>query len=138
MGSAASWVRGALARIPKIKPGIIESPLRWANKSAYESRHSNKEINAGIKAAPIESVPINQLTGIQPGVVKVRVEEFIENPDAVPPGTKHERAGTPVDLPVVIEDNGKKYLHDGHHRTAASVIRGLTRIRARVVRFKAA
>lgn len=112
-----------------------EVPFPYVDRSVYKSRHSNREINHAIEDAPIEDVKVSDLHAIQHSVKKPRLAEYIRHPDAVPIGTRGPRAGVPTDHPIVIRQDGKMMIHDGHHRCTAAFITGEKTIKARVVDF---
>jgi ParB-like chromosome segregation protein Spo0J len=60
---------------------------------------------------------------------------FIDRPDSIPPGMQDPKHGGVVDTPIVIHQDGKNYLHDGHHRVTAARLMGDKDIQARYVDF---
>jgi hypothetical protein len=143
--SAADWAERrsksarALKRLGKLPVSETGKgaavPLPYADRANYKKDFTNKQINAAIRHARVETVPIAGLHAIQHSVKADRVAQYIRDPDLRPPGDLHPRAGTPVDHPVEIQYKGKRYLHDGHHRTTAAILEGKKRIQARVARL---
>lgn len=107
-------------------------PFPYADKTAYKSQHTNREINRAIENAPVERVPLNELHAIQHSVKADRVAQYIAHPDAVPAGTRDPKHGGLIDKPIVVVSGGVLYLHDGHHRATAAKLRGEQTIEARV------
>lgn len=131
-----SDARARLASLPESGTGHGSAvPFPFADRKAYEDRHSTDEINAAIKAAPVERVKLSDLHAIQHSVKPERVEQYIDDPGLKPPADLHPRAGTPVDHPVVVVAGGKSYLHDGHHRCTARWCEGHDDVEARVARL---
>lgn len=144
--SLARWVMAASPSVARAKllaellpPSPTgrgaEVPFPYADRSAYESLHSNHEINAAIEAAPKVIVPIKGLRAIQHSVKVPKLVEHLTRPRE--PGARHPDAGTPTDLPIVVQQGGVRYLHDGHHRATAALLMGRKSIRVRLVNFDA-
>lgn len=110
-------------------------PFPIADKSAYKSKHSNREINHAITNAKIVTVSLKGLHAIQQSIRGHHVASYIDEPELLPKGARHPAAGTPLDAPVVIQQDGKRYIHDGHHRASAALLSGRDSIRARLVNF---
>jgi hypothetical protein len=146
--SAALWAekRGerqlaerALARLGPSSTGKGDQvPFPFADRKIIKDRHTDAEINAGIKRAPVVDVRLDGLRAIQHSVKPSRVEQYIGNPSLRPPGDLHTRAGTPTDFPVVIRQDGVEYTWDGHHRCTAAKLSGAKTVKARLVDFDAA
>lgn len=131
---AARTVPQALALLRSMPGGSnIGVPLRYGNKDDYESTISTRELNAKIDAAPIKSVPVSGLVAIQHTVNADRVAQHLEDFGLHGKGARHSVHGGVIDVPIVVQKNGTKYLHDGHHRTTAEILLGGRRIRARYV-----
>lgn len=128
--------KAQLARLPTslTRHGVAHG-FPVVNKNVYKSKHSNREINDAIDAAPVKPVPLDQIHAIQYSVKPARVVTFIDRPDAVPPGTTDPKHEGIVDAPIVIKQDGKMYLHDGHHRATAAKLLGDRDIKARLVDF---
>jgi hypothetical protein len=72
-------------------------------------------------SVPVEPVPLAELVTTQ---AHLDLAALLD--DTVRPGS---------DLrPHVVEHDGVLYLEDGHHRCARAVLRGMTHVRARVLR----
>jgi hypothetical protein len=112
-------------------------PWPYADRSAYKGKHTNQEINARIKKAPIVRVPLKHLHAIQHSVKPERVDQYLRDPGQKPLGAKHSKAGTPIDHPIVIKEKGRLYIHDGHHRLTADYLQGKRDADARLIDFDA-
>lgn len=125
-----------LEQLPESETGKGKAvPFPYLDRSAYKSKHSNREINKAISKAPIRSVPLDQLHAIQHSVKVHRVAEYIDHPHIIPKGTKSPKHGGLVDYPIVIKQDDHLYLHDGHHRCTAALLMGKKTIDARFVDF---
>lgn len=147
--SLANWVErkvgiaGALARLadmPESSTGNGAAvPFSYRDKSGYKGdgdvKEMNKRINRAINApAPIETVRLDELHSIQHSVVPARVKLYIVDPARVPNGKRGDHGGL-VDFPIVIEHEGVKYIHDGHHRLTALWLRGKETAQVRYVKL---
>lgn len=108
-------------------------PFPFLDRKGYQAGRTNKEINAAIHEAPKTIVPLEGLHAIQHSVKPEKLRYHLEHPRAS--GVFHPDAGTPVDLPVIIQANGIKYIHDGHHRLTVDKLRGMKSARVRLVDF---
>lgn len=86
----------------------------------------------GVETAPLERISLKGLIATQETVRRDSVRNFVENPNAVPPGQR-AMTGEHVDLPVVMNQNGKRYILDGHHRLTAKALLGYPDVVARVI-----
>jgi hypothetical protein len=128
--------KAKLARMQTSSTGHgVAHPFPVADKDVYKAKHTNEEINGAIDKAPIKDVPLAKIHAIQYSVKPGRVLTFIDRPDAVPPGYHDPEHGGIVDEPVVIKQDGKMYLHDGHHRATAAALMGDKTVKARLVDF---
>jgi hypothetical protein len=109
-------------------------PFPYRDKGAYKASHTNKEINAAIKGASVEQVPLAGLHAIQHSVRADQVAWCIRHPRGVRGGARGPHGG-PVDLPIVVEFEGVRYIHDGHHRLVALRLEGVRSARVRLVRL---
>lgn len=101
-----------------------EVPFPYAEREAYKQGLSNRGVREAIESAPITRIPIQNLNAIQRTIRARTVREYIEDPDLVPEGTRHARHKGLVDLPIVVQRGGIRYIHDGHHRLTAAKLRG--------------
>jgi hypothetical protein len=108
-------------------------PFPYADKEEYKKDFSNSEINQAIDSAPKRSIPIAGLHAIQHSVKADRVQEYIDHPNIVPEGQRHPVHRGVVDVPIIIQYKGKRYIHDGHHRTTGEMLLGKKDILARFV-----
>jgi hypothetical protein len=127
-----------LALMPKSETGRGAAvPFPFADRKVIHEAHSNEEINSAIKKAPVVDIPLQGLRAIQHSVKPHRVDQYLRDPGLRPPGDLHNKARTPVDHPIIIQQGGKRYIWDGHHRTTASKLRGDKSVKARLVDFDA-
>jgi hypothetical protein len=115
-------------------PDRALSPFPLALRDDVKRGRTNAEINEAIEAAPVERVRLEGLKGIQESVSRRRVASYMRRGWPAK-GTRSEEHGGLVDLPIVVEQRGVKYLWDGHHRCVAALLRGDVDARARVVRL---
>jgi hypothetical protein len=108
-------------------------PFPYADKSAYKNDFTNSEINQAIESAPKKAVPIAGLHAIQHSVKAEKVKEYIDHPNAIPEGQRHPTHRGVIDTPIIINYKGKRYIHDGHHRTVGEMLLGKKDIMARYV-----
>jgi hypothetical protein len=142
MGLSA-WAKSQDTRSSDAKESLKKQPASVhgralvfdvGDKKAYKAKHSNTVINHAIDRAPITRVPLHGLKGIQHSVRQATVEKYIDNP-VVKPGTRHLGHGGLVDFPIVIQQDGERYIHDGHHRLTAQALLGETMAEVRFVNF---
>jgi hypothetical protein len=110
----------------------VATPMRFIDRKAYEDLVGNRELNGLIDAAPTVQVPIAPLVAIQHTINASRVAEYIRTPKLRRRGLRDPYHGGLIDLPIVIQLRGTRYIHDGHHRTVASKLLGA---RLETVRF---
>ncbi len=142
--SLADWSRAresresAKSKLDELPSSVtnhgVSVPFKVGNKKAYKSKHSNREINLAIESAPIRVVPLDRIVAIQHSVKPEKVEEYINNP-VVPAGRRDRHHGGLTDFPIVIQQDGVLYAHDGHHRLTAAKLNGDTSSPARFVDF---
>lgn len=123
-----------LAELPILAHGVAH-PFDYDNGDAYKKTHTNVEINAAIDRAPIASIPLAGLLGTQHSVKPPQVRKYIEDPDRVPLGTRDPEHGGLIDYPIVVQQDGKRFIHDGHHRLTAAVLMGEKAAKVRFVDF---
>lgn len=124
-GRATRSAEAALALL-RATPGgpLIAFPYRFVDRRVYEPKFETRDLNAAIDAAPVASVPLASLHGIQHTVARARVEQYVRNPRLQRRGTRSPDHGGLVDLPIVVRYRGVNYVHDGHHRATADFYRG--------------
>lgn len=143
--SLASWSKASssttsalhrLESLPPVKHGVTPpSPLVVGDKDRYHEAC----VRAGypghlapeIKDAPIQSVPLTGVRTIQRSVNPERVLQYLRDPSTKPVARNGHNG--PVDVPIVVQAGGVRWLHDGHHRCAAAILRGEPSVRARFV-----
>lgn len=108
-------------------------PFPYASRIAYKEDFTNQEINQAIENAPVKLIRIAGLHAIQHSVKDDRVNEYVKHPELVLEGQRHPRHKGLVDLPIVIQYQGMRFIHDGHHRTTAAWALGESKIEARFV-----
>lgn len=124
----------ALAKLPEsVTRHGVAVPFPYRDRQEYQRGLSNRQINEAIRKAPVERVPLEGLHAIQHSVKAPRVQQYIADPHLMKPGTTNPKSKTPIDVPVVVERDGKRWIHDGHHRLTAEKLRGKTVARVRLV-----
>lgn len=108
-------------------------PFPYLDRAAYKEHFTNRQINEAIEKAPIKSVPLTGLHAIQHSVKASKVKDYISEPDAVPKGARDPKHKGLVDYPIVIEWDGKRFIHDGHHRLTALKLSGKKAAKMRLV-----
>lgn len=114
-------------------PGTVAVPLPRIEHGAYKALIQGAGIPKRVEAAPVVRVPIGELTAIQGSVNAERLQRHLEDPRLIPKGARTPSSGMLKDRPVVVRLGDKSYLHDGHHRVLAAMLRGERDIKARVV-----
>ena len=125
-----------LGRLPDSETGHGAAvPFPFVDRGTYHQGLGNKEINRAIREAPVAEVPLDGLKAIQHSVKKDRVAQYIENPHIMKPGELNPESKTPIDYPVVMERDGVRYIHDGHHRLTAEKLQGKQVGKVRLVKL---
>lgn len=83
--------------------------------------------------APVETLPIDDLVARQRTVRRNHVEEFVRNPHLVKPGHIAPKKHMLDDHPVVVQYKDTLFIHEGHHRLTAAMMRGEEGVKVRVV-----
>lgn len=115
----------AMPESPTKHGKLVPFPYKDA-KQTYLKDFSNKEINAAIESAPIRRVALKGLHAIQHSVKVQRLEDYIAHPDIIPPGQRHPSHRGKIDEPIVVQYKRVRYIHDGHHRLTAEMLKGAT------------
>lgn len=128
--TVASWAQRKL-QLSTRREGALSVPFPSVDHDTYKAGLglSDKELNARIREAPIEEVPIARLTAIQRTVNDEQLQKYLDDPEHAP----EEDGIVPRDLPIVVRKAGTFYIHDGHHRAASDLVRGGSALRARFV-----
>ena len=140
MVPAKAWanVETIKRRARMLLPGATEGtrviPMPQIARDEYRAKVRGKGIAAKSADAPIEDVAIRSLVATQKHVNTERLIDHATNPSLIPQGARASGAGGLIDLPTVVEIDGKKFIHDGHHRSMAAKLRGEDTIKARVIR----
>ncbi len=113
----------------------VAVPFQVGDKSAYKKHHTNREINEAIAKAPLHNLPLDNLIAIHHSVRPDNVGEYIDDPMRVPLGSRDPKHGGIIDLPIVIQKDGQRFIHDGTHRATAAVLKGEKNIAVRFVDF---
>jgi hypothetical protein len=93
---------------------------------------TEEQLAALIKKAPIRAVAIASLLGSQRTVNRGRVESYLKKPNLMPPGARGEHGGL-IDLPIIMQLEGKRFTWDGNHRAVAATLSGARLLRVRYV-----
>lgn len=112
----------------------VAVPFPFRDRSEYKSLHSNREINQRIRSAPIVDIPMKGLFSVQHSVKPKLVSYYIDHGGPME-GRVHPKTGTPQDYPIILQQNGVRWVYDGNHRTTAAYLRGEKSIQARFVNF---
>jgi hypothetical protein len=122
-----------LAAMPPLKsrPHLVSTGLPRASKHDY----GNKVTEAQREASTVQQVPIKGLHAVQSGVSPERLRKFIEHPDLIDEPGRTNKGGYLTDVPIVVDFDGKRLVHDGHHRIVASRLLGDKTVPARVVKI---
>jgi hypothetical protein len=131
-------VRQAMIRLeslPQARHGVRPPPpLVVDQKDRYHqacARAGNGgHLSPEIKRAPIEVVQLDGVHTIQGSVNPTRVLQYLRDPELTPRDAVGPHGG-PVGYPIVVRAGGIRWLHDGHHRVVANLLRGERSIRAR-------
>lgn len=115
------------------RDGTVRHPFPVTDREAYLAKIRGAGIVKKVESAPVKSVPLAELHGIQRTVNAERLSQHLEDEDLIGEGQRSAHAGMLIDLPVVVKIDGKNYLHDGHHRATAAWVRGERAVGARVV-----
>lgn len=115
------------------RDGTVRHPFRVVDRDDYLAKIKGKGIVKRVDKAPVETVDLASLTGIQRTVNAERLAQHLEDENLIPEGQRSPHAGMLTDLPVVVKVDGQNYIHDGHHRATAAWVRGERAIGARVV-----
>lgn len=117
--------------MPGQRDGTVRVPFATMPHDEYKAAIKGKGIPARAAEAPIQIVSLSALTGIQRTVNTERLGDYVSG--AAKSEGRAVHTGMPKDLPVVVKLGGKMYIHDGHHRATAALLKGADSIRARVV-----
>jgi hypothetical protein len=135
---ATDGVGAALRKLGKLPPSDngkgATVPFPYRDKTNYKSKHPPGAIRDAIRDAPIKRVDLAGLHAIQQSIQTSVVWKYLEDPDAAS-GRVNARTKTPSDLPIVVQQDGVRYIHDGHHRLTAEKLRGATTARVRFIDF---
>lgn len=101
-----------------------EVPFPFIDRKFIKDKYTNRQINHAIKKSPVISMPLEGLLSIQHSVKVPQVAHYLEHPDARSKGHKNPKTGTPDDVPIVIQCDGKRAVWDGNHRLTAQALLG--------------
>ena len=125
---------GGSSALPATGEGALRHPFATVPREKYLSMIKPfGSIAKRTHDAPIALVNLHELTGIQESINAERLNQHASNPKLVPEGTRAAGHGGLVDRAVVVRHGGKLYIHDGHHRLTAAVLRGATTAKVRFV-----
>lgn len=132
-GDAEAWLR--------VRAEGGEVPVEWADvprsERPYLQAHggplSHGQLAAATRSQEPEAVEIEGLVATQPTVGLADALAYADDPDRKRKGATNPKTGALIDLPIVVELEGERYIHDGHHRLMAALARGERYADARVV-----
>ena len=133
----------ALRKLAKLPPSATGNgaavPFPFRDRQAYKAEHTNAEIKAAIRKAPVQRIPLDdaRLYSIQHSVKPARVAQYIGDPHLAD-GRVNPTSKTPADLPIVVEHGNDRYVHDGNHRLTAAVLEGHKTAMVRLVKLSKA
>lgn len=117
-GPVAEARLAALPDEQRVPVGIAEAPVH--DVAAALVAMGNDELQRRLFLAEAEDVAVADLYAMRPTVARDRLKRFMEQP--------------PSDEAVaVVRHGGRLFVHDGHHRVAAAVLRGVKEVPAKVV-----
>lgn len=112
----------------------IQVPFRFVPRGYYEQGLTTQQINGAIDAGPIVDVPIARLIAGQHSVNRQIVEQYLRHPELRRPrkGQRDPKHGGLIDYPVVCRRFNRLWIHDGTHRSVATMLQGATMDRVRL------
>ena len=113
--------------------GTAKHPFPVTDRQAYLDAVRGKGIAALTHKAPVGTVRLDKLNGIQQTINRERLGQHLANPRLIGDGTRAPGHGGLIDLPVVVRLGGKLIIHDGHHRLSAAQLRGDQTARCRFI-----
>jgi ParB-like nuclease domain len=113
--------------------GTAKHPFQVADRTVYLAAVRGKGIASRTHNAPMGTIQLDQLHGIQKTVNRERLGQHMSNPRLIPNGARGAGHGGLIDLPVVVKVNGTYHVHDGHHRLVAAHLRGEQVARCRLI-----
>lgn len=111
--------------------GLAHHGMPLASSAEYGSYVSFDEVCE----ATVEKVPLAELRAVQGSVSRKGLVGYLLRDGKAEAG-REDASGYPRDLPIVVEERGRYYVHDGHHRVVANRLLGKAEVEARVVRIK--
>lgn len=117
--------------LPGMGEGTFRVPFKTVDHAAYSNEVKGKGIPKRALDAPIAVVPVGQLNAIQRTINAERLQQHATGSATMSP--RAPGSGLPRDLPVVVKIRGQLYIHDGHHRLTAAVLKGAPDARVRLV-----
>jgi hypothetical protein len=139
VGASDSTVEYALARLAGLRhvEHGVEPPtdvFTIGDKATYHAGHEG-HLTQEIRNAPIVNIPLQGLRTIQHSVNPARVRQYIDDPDMTPRNRSGAVGahGGPVDYPIVVQQHGIRWIHDGHHRLSAAALSGDVLAKVRLV-----
>jgi hypothetical protein len=136
---ASPDIAGALHELQKLRQvrhGVeIPSPVVLGTKADYhaacEQAGHPGHLADDIARALIRSVQIAGLRSIQQSVNPTRVVQYLRDP-RMRGYARNDHRG-PTDVPIVVQAGGRRYIHDGHTRITAAMLKDERAIDARFV-----
>lgn len=121
--SPEAKAKAALAQLPPWKKGRVRTPFPVGDRETYKGPFSDHDVRKAIEAAPIKTVDLKNVVGIQHSVIPERVAFYIDHPNVIPEGARGEHGGL-IDKPIIVHQGGTTFAYDGHHRLTAEYLRG--------------
>jgi hypothetical protein len=114
--------------------GTVRHPFTQVQRAEYLALvKEHGSIAKRTHDAPIALVNLHDLHAIQDSVNRERLSQHMSDPKMVPEGSRAAGHGGLVDRPVVVRKGGKMFIHDGHHRLTAALLRGQSTAKVRFV-----
>lgn len=105
-------------------PGSIPVPFDSTDdrENIYTKVLPRPAFISAVDKAPVKKIPIDGLVATQPTVAEKGVEGYMRGEKASP-GRRND-VGLLTDKPLVVQRDGVRYIHDGHHRLTADKLEG--------------
>lgn len=112
--------------------GTADHGFRRASSAEYGGKVTLEQA----LGADVEEVPVAELRACQGSVSRKGVVRYLLLGGRAEAGRTDAGSAYPRDLPIVVLERGRYFLHDGHHRATAQKLLGAKAVEARVVRVE--